>query len=713
MLTSIERVVFIALGVIFIGILATAGFLGILRIIRSGRSAPRLRKLVPRSVIAFLEVGLQRPMYRDRPILSTFHALIFFGFSYYFLVNLADLLEGFVSGFELIYGGQSAADRFPALQPAVNLGLFNAFNLAADILSVLTLLGMLVFLLRRFVATDQRLRFNSTVALHKRVAGGGIRVDSAIVGGFILLHVGSRFTGQALRLARSGTPDPYMPAASLVSNLFAGFPEATLTFGIHVTWWLAVGLIAIFFPYFVRSKHIHLMAAPLNLALGKQSPRGSLDPPFTNGSAPAELPGAMTIQELPWPRLLDAYACIMCNRCQDACPAHSQGQSLSPAALEINKRYMINEEFFSLARGGRSDRSLLTHAISPEAVWACTTCYACVRACPVGNEPMADIIDIRRRMLYEGEGIDTGVQTALESLALNGNWFGKGKRARAKWTKSLDFKIKDATRDPVEYLWFVGDTAAFDERVVPLTQKVATILHTTGVDVGILYAAERNAGNDVRRVGEEGLFEQLVEENLETLGASQFNQIMSTDPHSLNTLRNEYPRDGGMWPVHHYTSILLQLVEQDRLVLRRPLSEYWGTYHDPCYLGRYNDGYEAPRKLLELLGVNLVEMPRNRENSYCCGAGGGQIWMATTPEGERPAENRIREALAALEPAANGDEKLLFIVACPKDIVMYTDAVKTTGSEDKIVVRDIIELVEESAGFERLPVKPVLEEALA
>ncbi|MFQ5943390.1 MAG: (Fe-S)-binding protein [Anaerolineales bacterium] len=713
MLTPVERVVFIAMVVIFVGILTTIGFLGILLILRSGRAAPRLRKIIPRSVVAFLEVGLQRPMLRDRPILTTFHAFIFFGFSYYLLVNLADLIEGFVPGFELIYGGQSAADVFPVLQPAVDLGLFNIFNLVADVLSVLTLLGMAVFLLRRFVATDHRLRFNSTVLLHKSVAGGGIRIDSAIVGGFILLHVGSRFTGQALRLARGGAPDPFMPAASLVSKLFSGLPEATLTFGIHVTWWLAIGLIAAFFPYFVRSKHIHLMVAPLNLSLRKQTPRGTLDPAFANGSAPTDLPGATTLQELPWPRLLDAYACIMCNRCQDVCPAHGQGQALSPAALEINKRYMLNEEFFSLARGGRSDRLLTEYAISPEAVWACTTCFACVRVCPVGNEPMADIIDIRRRMVYEGEGIDTGVQTALESLAMNGNWFGRGKRARAKWTKALDFKIKDTAKEPVEFLWFVGDTAAFDERVVPLTQKLANVLHATGVDVGILYAAERNAGNDVRRAGEEGLFEQLVEENLETFGKSQFDKIMTTDPHSLNALRNEYPQYGGMWSVHHYTEILLELVEQGRLVLEHPLSKYWGTYHDPCYLGRYNGGYEAPRKLVQLLGLNFVEMPRNRENSYCCGAGGGRIWMAKTPEGERPAENRIREALAALEPAANGDEKLLFIVACPKDVVMYADAVKTTGSEDNIVVRDIIELIEESAGLELNTLESVPAEALA
>jgi Fe-S oxidoreductase len=379
---------------------------------------------------------------------------------------------------------------------------------------------------------------------------------------------------------------------------------------------------------------------------------------------------------------------------------------LSPAALEINKRYLINEDYFSLAQGIAPERPLLDYVIKPEAVWACTTCYACVRVCPVGNEPMADIVDIRRRMIYDGGEIDTGIQAALESIGKNGNWFGKSARVRAAWTKELDFEIKDVTKEPAEYLWFVGDTASFDARVLPMTQKVARILHHAGLDYGLLYKEEHNAGNDVRRAGEEGLFEQLVEDNLKAFGQSQFKQILTTDPHSLNTLRNEYPQYGGMWPVHHYTHIILGLVESGRLDLKHSLSHYRATYHDPCYLGRYNRGYEAPRQLLKLMGVDFIDMPRNRENSYCCGAGGGQIWSGSAPAGERPAENRIREALAALAPANGAQdgrgapaEKLLFIVACPKDVIMYTDAVKTTGSEDKIEVRDIIQLVEESLGW--------------
>lgn len=693
MLTSLERTLFIlmALG---LGGLTAYLFFGIYKIVRRGQPAPKRKDLVRWFAVALLDVGLQKTIYRARPILSTFHAFIFFGFSYFFLVNVTDAMEGFVPGFELIYGGQNAS-------PVVNV-----FNLIADVLSVLTLTGVIAFLVRRFLANDKRLQFNPGVLLHPNVAAGGVRLDSAIVGGFILVHVGARFVGQALRLAREGQADPFMPFASLISNLFSGLSENALNIGIHVTWWLAIGLILAFFPYFVRSKHLHLMAAPVNLGLAKQNPRGELDSPLTPGPSPAErgetIPGARTLLDLAWPRLLDGYACIMCNRCHDVCPAHGQGRVLSPSALEINKRYVLNDEFFALAGGAAPKHTLLEHIISPEAVWACTTCYACVRVCPVGNEPMADIIDIRRRMVFDGEGIDSGVQSAMESLAKNGNWFGKSKRNRSKWAKDLGFEIKDATQEPVEYLWFVGDTASFDERVTPLTQKVAGVLHRAGVDFGILYNEERNAGNDVRRVGEEGLFEQLVEENLAVFGKSQFKQILTTDPHSLNTLRNEYPKYGGLWKVHHYAQFILDLIEQGRLAVKAPLKHHLATYHDPCYLGRYNGGYAAPRQLLNRLGVTVHEMPRNQENSYCCGAGGGQIWMGTTPTGERPAESRIREAIHTLTPLANtnghGNQKMLFLVACPKDVVMYTDAVKTTGNEDKIEVRDMIQLVEEAIG---------------
>ncbi len=271
MLTTPERILFILLVLLFGGILATAGFYGIFKIVRSGRRAPALKNWPSMLFKALIDIGLQKTIFRARPILSTFHAFIFFGFSFYFLVNLTDVLEGFVPGFELVYGGENLPFSLPA-------GLVNGYNLVADVLSVLALVGMVAFLVRRFLGDDPRLRFNPGVLLHPKVAKGLIQVDSAIVGGFILLHVGSRFTGQALRLAGNGRADPFMPFASLLANLFRGFSSSMLEAGVHITWWLAIGLIFVFFPYLMRSKHIHLIVAPLNLGLAKQNPRGLLDP---------------------------------------------------------------------------------------------------------------------------------------------------------------------------------------------------------------------------------------------------------------------------------------------------------------------------------------------------------------------------------------------------------------------------------------------------
>jgi Fe-S oxidoreductase len=590
---------------------------------------------------------------------AVFHAFILFAFTDYFLVNLADLVEGFT--------GFSAAHRG---------GVWGIYNLVADVLSVLALVGMTYFLVRRFVFRPKSFRFNPQVMLLPGVEAG-IRRDSLVVGGFILFHVGSRWLGQAFKLAAEG-PDPWQPLASAVSTLFVGMPEQALEVGVHATWWVALGLILLFLPYFPRSKHIHLFFAPLNLALGLPQPPGRLE---------ADGKGAARLEELPWRRILDAYACIMCNRCQDVCPAHQTGRSLSPAALEINKRYYLNRHLREFSRGAPSP-PLWEYAISVDAVWACTTCSACVHVCPVGNAPMLDIVEIRKRLLEEGVVPDTNLQEVLVKLGKYGNSFGKPERQRGQWTKGLPFRVKDARRETVDVLWFVGDYASFDPRVQEVTRTVARLLHHAGVDFGILYEGERNSGNDARRVGEAGLFEVLAEHNIRLLDQATYRVILTTDPHSLNALRNEYQALGRRYPVVHYTEFLLQLLEEGRLKVVQPVGRRV-TYHDPCYLARYNRVTEAPRGLLRRVGAELVEMPRNRENTFCCGAGGGRIWMREEP-GERPSESRIREA------ATLGVDT--FVVACPKDYTMYTDAVKTAGYEGRMVVCDVAELVAQAVG---------------
>jgi Fe-S oxidoreductase len=686
LLTPIGKIMFVLLAFISVGF-TFHGFKTIIDSVRKGRPAPELKN-VPTSLLkAGLTVLFQQTIFKSRKGLSAIHLGLFFGLITYAFVNLVDVFEGFVPGFDLTYGGKNLPSPFAPT------GMINAFNLISDLMSGALLLAMTVFLVRRFIARDRRLQYRDNVLLNVKVKAGWQKIDSLIVGVFVLMHVSAHLMGQGFRLTDG--PDPFMPIASFLNSI-VGASET----GMHVAWWVSICWVLFILPYITRSKHTHFTIGPVNLGLAKQNPRGQLDPaiPLKVINGQNYDPGAGFIHDLSWKRVLDSYACVQCNRCQDVCPANFQGRPLSPSALEVNKRYLLKDATF----GSHPDRlqlPLTETVISPEAVWSCTTCYACVRICPVGNEPMADIIDIRRRLILDGAELDSGVQNALQSLATNGNWMSKGKRLRGRWAKEMEFPIKNAIEEPVENLWFVGDTASFDERVIPNTKMVARIFQSAGLDFGIMYQNESNAGNDVRRVGEEGLFEQLVEQNMAAFGKAQFKRIVTTDPHSFNTLKNEYPQFGGKFDVKHYTVVLVKLIEEGRLVIKNKLPHYKVTFHDPCYLGRYNGGFTAPRKLLELVGVEFNEMPRNCENSFCCGAGGGQIWMGKVAPGERPAENRIKEALATFEKTP-GDKKQLFIVTCPKDMIMYSDAVKTTGNEGRIEVRDLIQLVAEAVGAE-------------
>ena len=289
--------------------------------------------------------------------------------------------------------------------------------------------------------------------------------------------------------------------------------------------------------------------------------------------------------------------------------------------------------------------------------------------------------------LVEEGRISKDLQTALANFGRAGNSMGKPTRMRPKWTKDLPFAIKDAREEPVDLLWFVGDYASYDPRAQEVTRHVARLLNAADVDFGILYEAERNSGNDARRVGEEGLFEQLAQENIAALSGCSFNRIMTTDPHSLNALRNDYVQLGAAFTVMHHTSILHSLVTEGRLAISPALPASIVTYHDPCYLGRYNGEFDAPRELIRLAGHRLQDMGRCRENSFCCGAGGGRIWQNDDGVKERPSENRIREALT-IEGVG------IFAVACPKDKVMYSAAVSALGVEQQLKVLDVAELID-------------------
>ncbi|MCC6985693.1 MAG: (Fe-S)-binding protein, partial [Anaerolineales bacterium] len=366
MLTPVEKIIFIVLAITAAGF-TFHGFKVIIDSIRKGRPAPELKD-VPGSLLkAAIAVLFQQTIFKARKVLSAIHMGLFFGLITYAIVNLVDALEGLIPGFELVYGGKSL--------PNAPTGLVNAFNLIADVMSMFLLIAIIVFLVRRFIVKDKRLDYRGNVLLDPKVKSGQAR-DSLTVGVFVIMHVVAHVLSQAYRLNEGA--DPFMPFASFLNNFF-GASET----GVHVAWWVSIGWVMFIIPYLSRSKHTHFFMSPVNLGLAKQNPRGQLDTPAKTD------PGAKFIHDLSWKRVLDSYACVQCNRCQDVCPANFYNRPLSPSALEVNKRYLLKDATF----GSHPDRLLvpLTESvISPEAVWSCTTCYACVRVCPVGNEPMAD-----------------------------------------------------------------------------------------------------------------------------------------------------------------------------------------------------------------------------------------------------------------------------------------------------------------------------------
>ncbi len=485
----------------------------------------------------------------------------------------------------------------------------------------------------------------------------------------------------------------------IVAQALTGSSHSTLAGLRHGLWWFH-GLLAISFvasiPY---TKAAHMLSSFLSLSLRDPLAGRRLAPiPPERAAQPA---GYGALEDFSPLHLLQLDACTKCGKCHQACPANATGRPLSPRDVILELREQSNHAAAGAGIGGvlgqlvdgrANGDGFAASVIGPDGVrvetlWSCMQCNACVEICPVGIEQAPIINQMRRRLVEDGE-LDSNLQSTLEVIHKSGNSFGENRRKRGRWTRELDFEVPDARKQAVDVLWFVGDYASFDPRSQQITRVLARLLQRAGVSFGILYDGERNSGNDVRRVGEEGLFESLAEQNIATLADCDFQRIVTSDPHSLNTLRHEYPALGGDWTVMHHTALLLQLIETGRLQLGAPLG-YRVTYHDPCHLGRFQGEYDAPRRILQLLGCELEEMPRNRDNSFCCGAGGGRIWIPDQPGQERPSENRIREALTL-------PEVKLFVVACPKDVTMYEDAIKTSGNADRIELRELTELVAEA-----------------
>lgn len=659
---------------------------------------PPLRELWPRFLngtrILFAHISIK---YRS-PGVGWAHRAIFYGWLTLFAGTI--ILAINTDFTEPVFGWRFFKGNF-----------YLGYSIVLDIMGLVLIAGLAAMMIRRGIIKP-RPRLDYT---RPDRAPGDPQYDRNIYRRgdwfFLVFLVYLAVSGYLLEGVRISMDEPgyniFSPAGWVCAQMYnaMGLGEGTLGTIRHVIWWTH-GVTAIAFVSAIPfTKATHMIQSWAGLIL-KDTKAGKRLRPIPEERID-DPPGYGKLADFQMTHLLHLDACTKCGKCHEVCPARATGLPLSPRDVVLELRQQSDAALKKEGVGGvigllmngsdgAADESIIgKDRIRPETIWSCMQCNACVEVCPVGIEQAPIINQIRRHLVEEGE-MDPNLQSTLETIHTSGNSFGENKRKRGRWTRELDFEVKDARKEPVDLLWFVGDYASFDPRSQEITRTMARILHEAEVDFGILYDGERNAGNDVRRVGEEGLYEMLAEHNISTLQQCEFNRIVTSDPHSLNTLRNEYPALGGSWEVIHHMTLIRELIESGRLDVADRL-DYKVTFHDPCHMGRFNGEFDNPRKIIELLGCELREMPRNRENSFCCGAGGGQIWIPDEPGVQRPSEDRIEEALGL-------GEIDFFVVTCPKDVTMYEDAIKTTGNSERIELREVMELVDEALEPARTPV---------
>lgn len=656
MLTLVEKILF----AIAVGISLYFTWKGVRRIIKnisSGKGNPDWNVVAKKAGAAIVKFLTFQPVFRFRLIPSILHGFIGWGFIAFLLINLSDLIYAY-TGWRLL----------------TNTGLFgDLYRLLADVANVAILIGIVAMALRRFVLRPATLSTRESTLLDSR-ARSGINRDSAIVVGFIFLHNTGRLLGESFNVALGGGVDRWQPVVSGLAKLWVGANPAALAAGEHLMFWLSIGAVVVFLPYFPYSKHLHLFFAPINFAL-KPDRKSIGQLSFINlDDQSIEQFGAARVSDLGYEQIIDSYACIMCFRCQEVCPAYNTGKVLSPAALEINKRYNFNH-------GGGTDRPLI-ELISEEAIWACTSCGACVDICPVGNEPMRDILDIRRNLAMVESAFPKQLEIAFKGMERNQNPWNVPQADRMKWAQSLNVPTIEQNPEP-DILWWVGCAPATDMRAQKTAQAFAKILNTAGINFAVLGKSESCTGDSARRAGREDIFFGLAQGNVALLNELKPKRIVTTCPHCLHTIKNEYPAFGGTYDIIHHTQLINELVGAGKIQFSESADQLLVTFHDPCYLGRQNGITAAPRDSLKLAGLVTVEMPRNSKKSFCCGAGGAQMWKEEEHGTARVNSVRFAEA--------KGTGANTVAVGCPFCLAMMVDAAR--ADNDSLQVQDVAELV--------------------
>ena len=553
------------------------------------------------------------------------------------------------------------------------------YSLITDVGGMMVIVGVILAMARRYIQKPDRLdnRWDDLVAL--------LLIMVLAISGFIL--EGLRIAATELQVVDWA---PWSPGGYVLALAFSGFSEGALR-GWHAgMWWFHSILVlgTIVYVSLFNSQLFHIIWDPINIFFRSLEPRGALTPiDFEN----TELFGVSKIEEFTWKQLLDLDACTRCGRCQDACPAYFSGKALNPKQVILSLKEHLYEVYPKplSTKPIESRKDMISEVITDEALWDCTTCRACQQACPVYIEHVDKIIDMRRNLAMERGKFPESAKDALKSLGVRGHPWRGTTATRTTWFDGLELQVL-AEHNDSDMLYWVSCTAALDSRNMSVPRAMVKILQAAGVNFGILGAEENCCGDPARRMGDEYLFKTICENNIELLKSYNVKKILTTCPHCFNALKQEYPQFGGNFEVIHHTQFIADLIRKGKLKIGEVNGGKRVAYHDSCYLGRYNDIYEEPREILRAVGgIQSVELPRNMTRSFCCGGGGGRMWMEEDPA-RRVNERRVDEIIQA--------EVDVVATACPYCLTMFEDGVKAKGAEESLQAKDLSELVAEALG---------------
>jgi Fe-S oxidoreductase len=653
---------FILFMIIFFGSLGTFGYLMESRIAMLVAAMPsdRLNRWWERirGVLVFF-IGQKRILNRKHIGPGLMHAFIFWGF----------LAVG-MNTIHFIGGGFSAGWHLPFFGPGSFGG--EGYVLVRDIFEILVLALVMVAIGRRLIVKPKRMTLSGDAILVLSMIGILMLSDLLIAG---------------IETAHTGSAAGY---ASMAGNLFApamgALSHSTGELVYQASWWIHLGTLMFFLTFLPISKHFHVVTA-LPSVLFRRLDTGSLPNMDLEN---LENFGTTGFTDMRWKDILDVYSCTECGRCQDACPAFATGKPLNPKKINEDMREVLFPALPALlgrAEEGASIPVLPTETIADDVLWSCTTCRACEEACPLFIEFIDRIVGMRRKLVLEESSFPAELTTTFKNLERQGNPWGIDPSERTAWTEGLDIAVMSDKPEDVEYLMWVGCAGAFDDRSKKVAQATARLLTAAGIKFAILGTEETCTGDSARRAGNEYLFQMMAEQNIETLNGYGVKKVVTQCPHCFNTLKNEYPQFGGNYEVVHHTELLSSLAASGRLPLKQtPVDLPTVTFHDSCYLGRHNDIYDEPRELLKAVpGLNLVEMERNREDGFCCGAGGARMWL----EESIGTKVNMERAQEAVDTGAG-----VIATSCPFCITMLADGVNDTGHGETTQVMDISQILE-------------------